>query len=216
MSSTTRVVHSRKLVVDKKIASVVLRLMMAMNDIGVANDALQEWQKTKDKKKKQRKDGGKLYYGRMQSAHIYEALLIIEEIGKTPSLKAAVGRCDVKTVRSFKTVAAFLVTDDYKVLRRIRNNASFHYDGKLAVRMLNQIVKKYPNDVSTCSLGNETLDWYFELGDKIVDKLLVREIMKVPEEADIRKTVDDQLVRFHAMAKAFSDFAGYFIFSYAK
>jgi hypothetical protein len=210
------VVRSAKLALDQEIASVVLRLMMAMNDIGIVNDALQQWFNTEDKKKKQRQDGGKLYYGRMQSAHIYEALLIIEEIENTPSLKAAVDRCDVKTVKSFETVAAFLGTDDHKVLLRIRNNASFHYDGKLAVRMLNQIVKKYPNDVSTCSLGNETLDWYFELGDKIVDKLLVREIMKVPDEADLRKTVDDQLVRFLAMASAFADFAGYFIRTCAK
>jgi hypothetical protein len=36
-------VRSASLVQDKEIASVVLRLMMAMNDIGVANDALQEW-----------------------------------------------------------------------------------------------------------------------------------------------------------------------------
>ena len=70
--------------------------MMAMNDIGIVNDALQQWFNTEDKKKKQRQDGGKLYYGRMQSAHIYEALLIIEEIENTPSLKAAVDRCDSK------------------------------------------------------------------------------------------------------------------------
>ena len=76
-------VRSAKLALDQEIASVVLRLMMAMNDIGIVNDALQQWFNTEDKKKKQRQDGGKLYYGRMQSAHIYEALLIIEEIENT-------------------------------------------------------------------------------------------------------------------------------------
>jgi hypothetical protein len=216
MGSTTRVVHSGKLVAEEKIATVVLRLMMAMNDIAIVNDALQEWDKTEDKKRKLRKDGGKLYYGRMQSAHIYEALLTVDEIAKTPSLKAAVFHCGGKTTRSFETIAAVLDTDDYKMLCRIRNNASFHYDGKLAVRTLKQIVGKSPNDVSTCSHGNETLDWYFELGDRVLDYCLLRDIIQVDENADIRSAIDDVHVRLHVIAISFSDFAARFISYHTK
>ncbi len=216
MASTTRMVHSAKLVADGEIASVVLQLMMAMNDIGIANDALQEWDQTQDPKKKVRQDGGKLYFGRMQMAHIYEALLIIDEITKTKSLMEAVGRCDKRTQVSFNVVAAFLLTDDYKILLRIRNNAAFHYDRKLALRALEQIVDKYPTDISAMSLGDETLDWYFELGDKVVDRLVVREIFKVPEDANMREAINAVLDRLHVMAGAFSGFAGYFIRHYAK
>jgi hypothetical protein len=66
MGSTTRMVRSARLAADPEIALTVLRLMMAMNDIGVANDGLQEWDATENPKKKNRKDGGKLYFGRMQ------------------------------------------------------------------------------------------------------------------------------------------------------
>ena len=83
-----------------------------------------------------RRNGGKLYYGRMMMAHVYEALHIIEEIKGSVQLRAAVDRCDSKTGASFNAVAKFLDTDDYKVLSRIRHNSSFHYDPKLTLRAL--------------------------------------------------------------------------------
>src|SRR5262249_37774491 len=115
-------------------------------------------------------NGGKLYYGRMMMAHVYEALHIIEEIKGSAQLRAAVDRCDSKTGASFNAVAKFLDTDDYKVLCRIRNNSSFHYSPKLTMRGLEKLVEKYPNHISFYSLGQNTLDWYFELGDLINDK----------------------------------------------
>jgi hypothetical protein len=153
MPSTTRIVRTARLATDEEIASVVLRLMMAMNDIGVANDALQEWDQTQSRKKKARQNGGKLYFGRIQMPHIYEALLIIEEIKQTASLVRAVERCDIRTQRSFEAVATFLYTEDFKRLRRLRNNAAFHYDSKLGLRALHQIIEKYPGDTSSLSWG---------------------------------------------------------------
>jgi hypothetical protein len=216
MPSTTRIVRTARLATDEEIASVVLRLMMAMNDIGVANDALQEWDQTQSRKKKARQNGGKLYFGRIQMAHIYEALLIIEEIKQTASLVRAVERCDIRTQRSFEAVATFLYTEDFKRLRRLRNNAAFHYDSKLGLRALHQIIEKYPGDTSSLSLGSETLDWYFELGDKVLDRLVVRQVFNVSEDENMRDAINVVLDRLHAMAVAFADFAGYFIRHYAR
>lgn len=216
MGNTTRMVRSARLIADGEVAAVVLQLMMAMNDISMANDALQEWDKTEDRRKRVRQNGGRLYFARMLMAHIYEALLIIGEIKTSQSLMDAVGRCDRKTRDSFQEVAAFLDTDDYKVLLRIRNNAAFHYDAKLALRALKEIVAKYPTDLSTMSLGHETLDWYFELGDKVLDRLVVREMFEVPEDANMREAINAVLDRLHAMVVAFSGFAGYFIRHHAR
>ena len=203
--------RSASLLADKELASVVVRLMMAMNDLGVANSALAEWERTEDRKKAGRRNGGKLYYGRMMMAHVYEALHIIEEIKGSAQLRAAVDRCDSKTGASFNAVAKFLDTDDYKVLCRIRNNSSFHYSPKLTMRALEKLVEKYPNHISPYSLGQNTLDWYFELGDLINDKIVVRDIFKVPDQDDLRTAIDPILLRLHKMAVAFTDFAGHFI-----
>jgi hypothetical protein len=155
-------------------------------------------------------------HGRMQMGHVYEALLIIQTIKANPRLTAAVKRCDQRTQASFDAVAVFLKSDDFKILRRIRNNAAFHYDGKLAIRHLEHIVEKFPNHPFAYSLGHETLDWYFQLGDEIIDRLVVRDIFKIPEGTDLRAELDAILLRLHKMATAFTDFAGYFIRHYAK
>jgi hypothetical protein len=55
-------------------------------------------------------------------------------------------------------VRHFLKTADYGMLRRIRNNASFHYDGKLALRAVQQIDRKFSAHLSTYSLGHDPLD----------------------------------------------------------
>src|SRR5262245_60197250 len=156
MASSTWVIRSAKLLHDKELASVLLLLMMAMNDLGVANSALYEWDHTDDPKKRARQNGGKLYFGRMQMAHVYEALLIIQAIKANPRLMTAVKRCNQKTQASFDAVAVFLKSDDFKILCRIRNNAAFHYDRKLAIRYLEQIVEKLPNHPFAYSLGHET------------------------------------------------------------
>jgi hypothetical protein len=152
----------------------------------------------------------------MLMAHVYEALNIVKDIQENAKLKALVDACDRKTRTSFDAVAAFLTTPDYGMLLRIRNNASFHYDRKLTVRAIEQIDKKFPDHVSTYSLGHDPLDWYFELGDLASDRIVVRDIFKAPEDAEVRAAIDPILMRMHTMATAFSDFAAYFIRAQSK
>ena len=84
MSSRSWMVYSAKLATDPELAAVVTRLMMAMNDISVVNNALYEWDQTVDPKKKSRQNGGKLYFARMQVGHIYQALLTLKKSRKRP------------------------------------------------------------------------------------------------------------------------------------
>jgi len=129
--------------------------MMALNDIAIANEGLADWTFTTERKKLARQNGGRPYYGRMLMAHVYEALSIIQEIEGTPNLRALVQACDRETQSSFDAVADFLKTSDYQRLCRIRNNVSFHYVGKLAVRALDQIDRKFPSHASMYSLGHD-------------------------------------------------------------
>ena len=99
----------------------------------------------------------------MLMAHVFEALDIINGIQNSTKLKALVDACDPTTRASFNAVATFLKTGDYQMLLRIRNNASFHYDGMLAVRAAEKIDDKFPGHSSTYSLGHDPLDWYFEM-----------------------------------------------------
>ena len=201
----------RELLQDEKLGSVVLRLMMAMNDIGITNSSMVEWEKTCDPKKKARWRGGVLYFGRVQSAHLFEALSIIDEIKKDSNLMAAVERADRNTKRSFETVTNFLDGNDYKMMCKMRNVVAFHYDPKLTLRRLKRLVEKWPDHSTLYSLGSDTLDWYFELGDLIADEIIIREVFQISEEADIKEAAIETLDRLHKIGAGFTDFAGYFI-----
>jgi hypothetical protein len=84
MSSTTWSVRTAKLIADQEAASVVVRLMMTLNDMEMADVGLREWTTTQERRKLFRQ-GGRIYYLRMLMGHLYEALSIIKEIQKSLS-----------------------------------------------------------------------------------------------------------------------------------
>jgi hypothetical protein len=112
---------------------------------------------------------------------------------------------------SFTKVCAFLETPDYKKLIRIRNNVGFHYDAKLAERAVKEIAEKLPEDRSSMTLGQDPLERYFQLGDKVTERIVVRHIFEVAEGEDVTKESDEIGGRIFDMAEALADFAGYFI-----
>jgi hypothetical protein len=212
VSSKTFSVRSDKLLRDEKLGSVILRLMMAVNDITITSSSLFEWQHTTDRKKKARWKGGVLYFGRVQSAHLFEALSIIKEIKDDKDLMTAIKRADSKTQESFASVAKFIGSKDYGMMAKLRNVVAFHYQSKkLAIRRLKELVDKSPSHSMIYSLGNATLDWYFELGDLIADAIVVRDVFQIPDSADLEKAATEVLDRLRIIALAFLDFAGYFI-----
>jgi hypothetical protein len=98
-------------------------------------------------------------------AHVFEVLSIVEDIQTNPSLRTAMEQCDASTQAYFKAVAAFLGTDHHKMLLRIRNNAAFHYDSKLAVTALDQIANDSP--ASGLSTHSALIRWTGSLNSVI-------------------------------------------------
>jgi hypothetical protein len=44
------------------------------------------------------------------------------------------------------------------------------------------------------SMGQATIDWYFEPADRLIDRTVVRDIFGVPQEANVREEVDKIVV----------------------
>ena len=211
MASTQWVTETAKLLKDEKLASVLVRLMIVINDIGITNSQMVEWQETKDPKKKTRGRGAVLYFGRVQSAHLLEALEIIREVDNNPYLKARVRQCSKIVNKCFDVLAKFLDTDDHKILTKLRNVIAFHYDPKLALRRLKRLVEIQPDHRFAYSMGNDTLDWYFELGDLIADEVVIRDVFKIDERVDIATAAIKVLDRLHVIGDAFTRFAAYLV-----
>lgn len=211
VTSRTFSAKSDKLLRDEKLGSVVLRLMMAVNDIAITSYSIHEWEHSNDPKKKGRWRGGLLYFGRIQSAHLFEALSIIQEIKRDGDLLAAVSRADSMTQKSFATVASFIGSADHHMLAKMRNNIAFHYARKLPIQRLKKIVDQAPDHSMLYSLGSEVLDWHFTLGDLVTDEIVIRDIFDIPPAADIQTAALEVLDRLRTIALAFMDFSGYFV-----
>jgi hypothetical protein len=56
----------------------MVRLMMSINDLSLANNSIIEWSESFDRKKLRRKASGQLYYVRILMGHVYEALKMIK------------------------------------------------------------------------------------------------------------------------------------------
>jgi hypothetical protein len=208
--STTRIPKNAK-IAESGVASVVARLMMIVNDMAIINESLRVWSTSKDKRWESRRGGGRALFARVQMSYVYEALELIKEIRDSATLMAEVAKCSQKIQECFATVKIFIDTEDYKKLCRLRNNAGFHYDRKLAERAVKEISSDFPEDSSAMTLGEEPLDWHFVLGDKVQDKIVVRYIFEVPKDKDIRQESDAIAGRVFDMAEKLAEFAGYFV-----
>ena len=199
------------------LGGVLIRLMMVINDMALAMDAQRRWVEDDKKERKHRERGAKIYFIRLQISHIYEAMKIVQEIQNSPELMKAVDRSDGFTKKGFAALLAFSGSPEFeKIMGRIRNNLTFHYDPKTIERALTSLVAKHPDASGSMSLGDEPHNWFFEPGDMVGDRAAVREIFKVSEGADIIAETDKIVLRLHQIIQMFGGFAGSLIWQNSK
>jgi hypothetical protein len=185
--------------------------------MSLAMDAQRRWTEDPIKQRKHRERGARIYFLRLQLAHIYEAMKIIEEIRRTPSLMIAVDRSGGRTRKAFDALVAFMAGPQYRdIMGRMRNKLTFHYDKTIVESALASLVAKHPDASGTMSLGDEPHNWYFEPGDMVGERAAVREIFKVPEGADVVAEADKIVIELDKIKGLFGGFAGCLIWENAK
>ena len=124
-------------------AVTVIQLMMACNDLSLANEALAGWKENDSKMMKQRQIGAGMFFVRTQLAHLHEGFKVIDSIRKAESLTSLLRRCDNRTQESFRHLEEFLPdgskrAEFERLVGRVRHNLTFHYDesGKLIERAI--------------------------------------------------------------------------------
>jgi hypothetical protein len=127
-----------------ELASVLIRLMLSINDISLASDANDGWALTTELRRGFRRNGARMYFIRILMAHVYEALLIVREIAQTPKFRAAAEKCDAQTVAAFRDLEAFITSSEMKTLKTLRSRAAFHYDHTLPEKNLEEIADQSP------------------------------------------------------------------------
>ena len=74
--------------------ATLVRLMLSVNDIALAADANDQWAETGDRKRAAMRNAARGYFVRVLLSHVYEGLLIVEEISRSAHLRPSIYECD--------------------------------------------------------------------------------------------------------------------------
>ena len=222
-TTSTRQVHFDRLHARGPDAAVVIKLMMACNDLSLANQALDDWKKDQPRERRQREIGARMYFVRVELAHLFEGMKVIEEIQRTPSLRNLVERCDSRTKASFAELEMFAHgganrAEFEKLIGQVRHNLTFHYYRceKLVLQAIADRASRREARLSSITRGSTAHLWRFNVADDIVDSVVVRGIWSVPRSADLRTEVDKIADRVHQILLSFVDFSGEFIWKFCE
>ena len=178
--STTNVVKFSKLATDSELGQILVRLMMACNDFSIANEMMGQWRNPTTRKQEARAPSAQRNFLRLQISHICEAMDIVDEIERSPKLKAALAAADAQTQASFDKLKKYKKGKHYTTMKLIRNKVSSHYDPVWIRDTIEDLYQEHPDTIASISMGNEALDWNFEPAEMVEDRLVVRKILKIP------------------------------------
>jgi hypothetical protein len=158
VSSKTRVTTFRRIAGAGDIAPLLLQLMMAVNDMGIADDGLRYWSGPQPPERQDRAPRARSYFVRLQMAHAFEGLRVIGKIARTPDFMKLVAKCDAQTPAAFKRLMTFIGTEEYKTMRRMRDAITSHYLTEPIAEAINRQVDKFPDVALSLSIGSNTMD----------------------------------------------------------
>lgn len=221
--TSTKFIDFQKLRNQGQSAITVVKLMMACNDLSLANEALSVWKEDQPNMRKQRQIGAGMYFVRTQLSHLYEGLKIIDLIRNDSTLLSFLKRCDNQTQESFKKLEEFLPgglkrADFERLVGQVRHNLTFHYyqSGKLIERAITDRASRPKAQISSVTRGDTAYLWHFKIADDVVDSIVIRQIWNIPTDADLRLEADKISDYVHQIFLWFMDFAGEFIWKYCE
>ncbi len=194
-----------------RLGATLIRLMLATNDITIANDAWKFWHEEHGEKRRGRQIGAKMYFFRLLTAHLHESMKIIRDIKKTPELLEAVEMCDERTRKEFDAIWAFVGTEDYKSVGFMRNKIGSHWDEDVVLPSMKEVGESKPDHLMALSLGNDTMDCHFEPADQTIDRVFIRRIFELSTDADVVAEADKIVRRLLDVVDNFCVFACNFI-----
>ncbi|MBN1291276.1 MAG: hypothetical protein JXB48_05490 [Candidatus Latescibacteria bacterium] len=220
-ATKTKIVSFDDLCRRESTAPIVVKLMMACNDLSLANEALLHWKEEQSPMQKHRELGAKMYFVRIELSHLFEGLKVIDEIRKNNELMTLLSRCDRRTQNSFNELVKVLPGGTEwkkleKLIGQLRHNLAFHYDksGKLIKKAIADRASSTQTKNSSITRGSSMYLWRFNVADDIVDSIVVRQLWGIPRQSDLSVEADSIAEYIHKIFLSFVDFAGEFIWKY--
>lgn len=215
---TTRTVRFETLSRRGKSAETVIKLMMACNDLQIANESLQRWRNDTSLPSTKRSAAG-MYFVRMQLSHFYEGMSAIKAVQNDATLMELLESCDSQTIASFRSLTKFLSGGALhdrleQLVGRMRSHIAFHYDetGKLIRRVLAE--RSTSTSTSSITRGSDMSKWHFKVASDVVDDMVVHHIWRIPRTKASAANADAVVSEIHEVFLEFVDFCGEFIWKY--
>ena len=202
-------------------SQTVIRLMMACNDISIANNCQSMFKEHQSPISSHVQKGALMYFVRLQCGHLNEALKVIEEIKNDHYLSNIIDRCSQDGKDAFaKLIACLKGGSDHrqfqKYVGQIRHNTIFHYSDKLVDNALTDRASRSEAHLSKITYGDHISLSRFELADDIVDSIVCRHIWKIPRSENLREEADRISDFGFGLCESLLIFGGEFIYRYIK
>lgn len=192
-TSTVYIDLTRLQRLDEK-ASTVIRLMMACNDIALANLCLGRFIESDSGSRSEIQHGAKMYFVKMQCGHLNEAIKIIDEIKNDSYLYERVSHCYEHAKDAYSKLEECLKggKDEKKFLKYvelIRHKVAFHYNrqncSKLVLKALRDRASSPDSARSKITAGDHISLHRFHLADDILDTIVCRYIWEIPRNVNL-------------------------------
>jgi hypothetical protein len=171
--------------------SLIVRLMMAANDIQLANWSLVGWHEKQPRMRCHMQQGAIQYFLRLQCGHLREAIKLVRELRKEPDLMDRLSRCTPEARQAFASLVDCLRDGpNYQkyedLIGRMRDKIAFHYDPAQVTKALKRLAEK-TSLTGKVTLGMDVFLERFNLADAVTNTIFVREIMGVEPGGDVNE-----------------------------
>jgi hypothetical protein len=220
--------HTRTLPVDiRKLQSqgdegvLMLRLMMACNDLTTANQALGMYSKDTREKVDYIRRGATMYFVRLQLSHLHEALKVVSDIRSRPKLLRLVDDCPGGSAECFARLLSFADggTNEgafHKYVELVRHKVTFHYDRRKVGAALNDRARRRGDTAHFMTIADDIGRVRFQIADDLVDTLVCHHIWGIAPGSNAGIEAD-QIANFgFTICKTLVDFSRALIMRYIE
>ncbi len=222
MATSTTYITFEKLAARGDNAVLIVKLMMAFNDLAVSNEGLAACKERLAQKYTDKDRGAALYFMRVQASHLFEAMTIIDQVAASSLLQQLISTCSQRCREAFAKLLH--IRTDATARQKfeqhfalMRNNVTFHYEhsGKRIARAMARCATR-PINLTSITRGTEPYSWRFKVADDVVDSIVCRDIWKIPDGADLRAEADAAADYGHAIFLDFADLCAELIPRYVR
>ncbi len=191
-------------------------LAMVCNDIASANSAVNRLAFQQPPGLTYMERGIRVYFHRMQCAHLLEGLAAIKEVKQSQSLMSTVAQCSQRSRSAFTSLCNCLQGgSEHKMFKEsvgwIRNRIAFHYSAGDIDWAIKDRAQRTNAQKSSMTAGQDIHSTRFEFGDDLIDSIVCRRLWGIPRQANARQEANRIALWCDQKARDFIAFCGGFV-----